>query len=143
MWYLLACCPRRCRFLLSGGTTLLAGAVEEPDAEPKTSPLRNYWQGNRKDTRVLHFHQCVDNEGYSSTLSRYAPSWAATAPCQGSLRGRSSWASCNSLPQLLQITDGFFFPTVLQFEIGSFSYKSQVISRSGLWRRRKSRTIIQ
>lgn len=40
----------------------------------------------------------------------------------------------NSLPQLLQITDGFFFPAVLQFVVGSFSYKRQVYSRSGLWR---------
>lgn len=43
---------------------------------------------------------------------------------------------CNSLPQLLQITNGFFFPSVLQLEIGSFSYKCQVCSRSGLWRRK-------
>lgn len=49
---------------------------------------------------------------------------------------------CNSLPQLLQITNGFFFPSVLQFEIGCFSYKCQVCSRSGL-RRRKDRLITQ
>lgn len=49
---------------------------------------------------------------------------------------------CNSLPQLLQITNGFFFPSVLQLEIGSFSYKCQVCSRSGLWRR-KHRPITQ
>lgn len=57
-------------------------------------------------------------------------------PLRSRLRLRHSThvEGCNSLPQLLQITNGFFFPSVLQFEISSFSYEGQVCSRSGLWK---------
>lgn len=44
-------------------------------------------------------------------------------------------AVCYSLPQLLQVAGRFFLPSVLQFEISSFSYERQVSSRSGLLRR--------
>lgn len=45
---------------------------------------------------------------------------------------RSVFQGRDSLPQLLQITDGFLLPSVLEFEIGSFPYERQVRSRPGL-----------
>lgn len=48
----------------------------------------------------------------------------------------TSYRDWNLLPQLLQVTNGFFLTSILQFEVGRFSYECQVSSRSGLWRRR-------
>lgn len=39
-----------------------------------------------------------------------------------------------SLPQLLQVNDGFFLPPIFELEVGSFSYQRQVSSRPRLWR---------
>lgn len=58
--------------------------------------------------------------------------------CEGVSRSvHAGWTGCppqdgDSLPQLLQVDDGFFLASVLQFEVRSFSNQSQVGVGAGL-----------